>query len=162
MCCVAVFQFVTFLVLVNFMENAILTCFFHLLLLSFSSFHAIFVDLSLMEEWPSRGKTLERHDESSAHCCCPMARSQSLKDPPTKSKQHLQNPVDMHTSLNTGIKSHPTIFLSLSLSLCLSFSLLNFFPAVCLWRSFLYSLLLFFPTKKRLSTAKKTGRESLA
>lgn len=55
------------------------------------------------------------------------------------------------TSLKTGTKSHPTIFLSLSLSILLS----------C--RPFLYSLVFnSFPTKKRLSTAKITGRESFA
>lgn len=52
------------------------------------------------------------------------------------------------TSLNTGTKSHPTIFLPFFLFLTLSSSLLQFFPAVCLWRLFLYSLLLFFSHQK--------------
>lgn len=134
------------------------SCFFHLL-----SFHAIFLDLSLMEEWPSRGKALEGHDESSAHCRCPMARSQSLKDPPTKSKQPLQNPVDVH-KFKHGYQK-PSNYLSFSFYVPLPLPPFSFFsPAVCLWRPFLYysQLLIFFPTKKRLSTAKKTGRESLA
>lgn len=111
------------------MENTILifscSCFFPpLLLILFFSCH-IFLDLSLMEEWPSRGKTLERHDESSAYRCCPMARSQSLKDPPTKSKQHLQNPVDMH-KFKHGYQK-PSNYLSLSLSLCLYLSPFSIF-----------------------------------
>ncbi len=133
------------------------SCFFHLL-----SFHAIFLDLSLMEEWSSGGKALERHDESPAHCRCPMARSQSLKDPPTKSKQHLQNPVDMH-KFKHGYQK-PSNYLSFSFSLL---SLTLFLPSPNFSCSlFMETLHLFtafiFPTKKRLSTAKKTGRESLA
>lgn len=40
-------------------------------------------DLSFMEEWPCRGKTLERHDGSSSHCRVPVARSQGLRNPAT-------------------------------------------------------------------------------
>lgn len=34
-----------------------------------------------MEEWPSRGKALERHDGTSSHCRVPVARPQGLKEP---------------------------------------------------------------------------------
>ena len=40
-------------------------------------------DLSFMEEWPCRGKTLERHDGSSSYCRGPVACSQGLRDPAT-------------------------------------------------------------------------------
>lgn len=38
-------------------------------------------DLSFMEEWPRRSKTLERHDRASSHCRGPVARSKGLRDP---------------------------------------------------------------------------------
>lgn len=37
-----------------------------------------------MEEWPRRGKTLERHDGSSSYYRGPVACSQGLRDPATK------------------------------------------------------------------------------
>lgn len=41
-------------------------------------------DLSFMEEWPCRGKTLERHDGSSSYYRGPVACSQGLRGPVTK------------------------------------------------------------------------------
>lgn len=45
-------------------------------------------DLSFMEEWPSRGKALERHDGTSSHCRVPVARSQGLKEPTSDQPAH--------------------------------------------------------------------------
>lgn len=38
-------------------------------------------DLSFMEEWTCRGKTLERHDGSSSYCCIPVAFSEGVRKP---------------------------------------------------------------------------------
>lgn len=124
---------------------------------SLSFLHVIFLDLSLMEERPSRGQTLERHDEPSTHCRCPMARSQSLMAPPTKSKQHLQNPVDMHKFKHGYQKPSNFLFLSFSVSLPSQIFLQFGFGDP----TFIHNFYFFSSTKKWLSTAKKTGRESL-
>ena len=47
--------------------------------MTFSHSHT---DLSLMEERPRRGKTLERHDGPTTHQRCPVARPQGLIAPP--------------------------------------------------------------------------------
>lgn len=122
---------------------------FIFLFLSFSLFftHSLsllnYADISLVEEWPSRGKTLEGYDGSSSHCCCPVACPQSLMDPPTSPAPDLtytHKPLLICTSLNTGTKSHPTFFPFLSLLLCVHRWTVSI--------TFLYPVLILFATAK--------------
>lgn len=69
-------------------------------------------DLSFMEEWPCRGKTLERHDGSSSHCRVPVARPQGLRNPattlatvfcPLRIQHQPLSPCPQHISLNCSL-----------------------------------------------------------